>query len=198
MRTSSISHSPSLFNSDVSKTQNPSEHSKNSNHDLFIIKETSRNGTHIFYFDQSGKWRKSERQSAGIEDDSSQIKGAKNGPWARLERAIREFFLPSGYPRSVSKDYWPFQKWSLISGMASSASHVLATQCLLAAVGVGAAATLPVSAGVAWVLKDGLGAAGTMLVAGRFSRRFDVDPKRIRWYPFLPQLVAPHRSQESI
>jgi hypothetical protein len=99
----------------------------------------------------------------------------------RASRWVHRYFFPEGYPESVSRDYWPYQKWWLLGSVAAAANYVLSMQCLLTAVGVGAAAAVTISAGVSWVLKDGLGSVGTMLVAARSSRRFDIDPKSTRW-----------------
>lgn len=53
---------------------------------------------------------------------------------------------------------------------------------MLKALGVGAspAATVGFSAAIKWVMKDGIGALGRLLVGGRLSTVFDEDPKRWR------------------
>ena len=48
-------------------------------------------------------------------------------------------------------------------------------------VSASAASALPMSAAITWVLKDGLGSVGMMLVAGRFAAQFDADPKAAKW-----------------
>jgi hypothetical protein len=40
---------------------------------------------------------------------------------------------------------------------------------------------VPISAGISWVLKDGLGSLMSIFVAGRFARRFDAEPKSSKW-----------------
>ena len=52
---------------------------------------------------------------------------------------------------------------------------------MLTAVGVGEAIALPGAAAISWVLKDGLGALGMMLVASKFGTRFDTDTKKTKW-----------------
>ena len=51
---------------------------------------------------------------------------------------------------------------------------------MLTAVGVGAGA-IPTAAAISWVLKDGLGCLGMILVAGRLGSYFDIETKRMRW-----------------
>lgn len=51
---------------------------------------------------------------------------------------------------------------------------------MLTAVGVGAG-VIPTAAAISWVLKDGLGCLGMILVAGSFGSYFDIETKRMRW-----------------
>lgn len=81
----------------------------------------------------------------------------------------------------MSADYWPFHRWWIVSSLAGSANYVLSMQCLLTAVGMPAIGSVPISAGISWVLKDGFGSLMSMFVAGRFARRFDVEPKTSKW-----------------
>jgi len=93
---------------------------------------------------------------------------------------LKSLFLPVGYPTSVRRDYIHFQKWEVAKGIVSSAGFVISTNALLSAVGLGTA-SFPAAAAISWVLKDGLGCLGMMLVAGAFGKFFDTDTKRIRW-----------------
>ena len=104
-------------------------------------------------------------------------------PFARVERATSTavaYFLPQGYPESVGADYVPYCLWNSAHMALGSAAGVLSTQALLAAVGVGQAAALPIAASLNWVLKDGLGQLAAVLAAATISNRFDADPKRWR------------------
>lgn len=65
--------------------------------------------------------------------------------------------------------------------MGEKISYVLSTAALLNAVGVSSAAALPISAVANWVLRDGLGSAGVMLVASRFGKTMDSRLKASRW-----------------
>ena len=76
------------------------------------------------------------------------------GGWTSTQRnRILEFFMPSGYPRTVTPDYWPVQRYWNIQWATSSALQVFATQSLLTSVGIGTGAALPLSATANWVLK---------------------------------------------
>ena len=104
-------------------------------------------------------------------------------PLARVERAAGTavaYFLPQGFPASVGPDYLPYCMWNSAHMALGSAAGVLSTQALLAAVGVGQAAALPIAASLNWVLKDGLGQLAAVLAAATISNRFDADPKRWR------------------
>eukprot|EP01104_Vermistella_antarctica_P016922 TRINITY_DN5885_c0_g1_i1.p1 TRINITY_DN5885_c0_g1~~TRINITY_DN5885_c0_g1_i1.p1 ORF type:complete len:565 (+),score=57.59 TRINITY_DN5885_c0_g1_i1:152-1846(+) len=104
--------------------------------------------------------------------------------WLAGSSAIR-FYLPQGFPRSVSRDYLPYQSWLFIQNSASSAGYVLSTHSLLSAIGIGTGSALPLAAAISWVLKDGLGCIGQMIVANRFASRFDDDTKRTKWFAAL-------------
>lgn len=118
---------------------------------------------------------------SSINQPKGERKHSKQGIRARMVHALREFFLPAGYPDTVSSDYWPFHRWWILSSLAGAANYVLSMQCLLTAVGMPAIGSVPISAGISWVLKDGLGSLMSMFVAGRFARRFDVEPKSSKW-----------------
>jgi hypothetical protein len=76
-------------------------------------------------------------------------------------------------------------------------SHSLATAALLRAVGVGSAlaaaapaAAPALTAAAKWVLKDGLGAAGRLAVAGRVAGLLDSAPRQWRLYAELAALAG--------
>lgn len=50
---------------------------------------------------------------------------------------FQDFFLPRGYPQSVSADYMNYQIWDSVQAFASSMSSGLATEAVLRGVGVG-------------------------------------------------------------
>ncbi|GIL86926.1 hypothetical protein Vretimale_15536 [Volvox reticuliferus] len=103
-------------------------------------------------------------------------------PLASLPDSIRDLFLPPGYPSSVTPDYLSYQLWSMPTHVTGHLSHSLVTSSLLAAVGVSTspAATVVLSASIKWIIKDGVGALGRLLVGSRFAAEFDEDPRRWR------------------
>ena len=102
--------------------------------------------------------------------------------------AVAAFFLPRGFPDSVTPDYLPYQLAALPVHVAGWLSSSLATTALLAAVVGGsgappaaaAAAVASSSAAVRWLSKDGLGAAGRLAVGSSLGAAIDDDPRRWR------------------
>ncbi|KAJ3339336.1 hypothetical protein HDU93_008341 [Gonapodya sp. JEL0774] len=78
-----------------------------------------------------------------------------------IRRAIQVGFFPKDYPHSVKPQYFGF--------------------ALMMALGLGAATSAGVSAGINWVLKDGIGQLGGVVYASLMSSKFDSEPKRFRW-----------------
>lgn len=92
---------------------------------------------------------------------------------------IASYFLPKGYPHSVSAGYDAFVRGQMIAMTLSTASGVLSMQCMLFAIGLGAG-SLPLAATLNWVIKDGLGQLGGVIFAGMVNNQFDADPKKWR------------------
>lgn len=103
-------------------------------------------------------------------------------PSQSVPAAIRSFFLPQGWPDSVTQDYLQYQIWTFPSHVTGWMSHSLAGSSMLKALGMdaGAAGTVGFSAAIKWVTKDGVGAVGRLFVGGKLSSVFDEDPKRWR------------------
>ncbi|CAI5473325.1 unnamed protein product [Closterium sp. Yama58-4] len=95
-----------------------------------------------------------------------------------VKAAVVRWMLPEGYPDSVTPDYMEYTVWRMRQTVASEMNHVLTTQAMLYAVGLGKGA-IPAAAAVNWVLKDGLGYAAKVTLS-QFGRHFDVSPKRSR------------------
>ena len=111
-----------------------------------------------------------------------------------LARVVAAAFLPRGHPEAVTPDYLPYQLAALPVHVAGWLSSSLATTALLAAVtssssspstlAAGAAAATAVTAGpsaaVQWISKDGIGAAGRLIVGSSLGALIDDDPRRWR------------------
>eukprot|EP00891_Asterochloris_glomerata_P007747 jgi/Astpho2/7747/e_gw1.00116.24.1_t len=92
------------------------------------------------------------------------------------------YFLPKGFPDSVTPDYLAYQLWAVPSHIAGWMGTSLVTSSLLKAVGIdaGAAGAATAAASIRWITKDGIGALGRLLVSGGLGQAFDEDPKRWR------------------
>lgn len=101
---------------------------------------------------------------------------------ARLSRIVRVAFLPVGFPETVSTRYFKYIGYNMIQVTFISLSRVLSTQAMLLAVGLGQGSALPLAAVMNWILKDGLGHLGSIVVGASINTKFDSDPKR---YKFL-------------
>jgi len=105
--------------------------------------------------------------------------GRKKRAFLRQIDNIRDSFFPQ--KSSVTSDYWDYAKYRFTQRIASSCMTILATQQMLAAIGLGASRSIPAAAALNWVLKDGLGRLGKLSVATNFGRSFDSDVKRLRF-----------------
>ncbi|XP_055304546.1 RUS family member 1 isoform X1 [Sitodiplosis mosellana] len=97
-----------------------------------------------------------------------------------LYRIFKNLFLPQGYPDSVSEDYIHYQFWDTVQAFCSTINGTLSTHAILKGVGVGSDIVNPISATVAWVLKDGAGHFGKILFAWWKGSQLDIDSKKWR------------------
>jgi hypothetical protein len=112
--------------------------------------------------------------------------------------ALRDIFLPVGYPDSVAPDYADYQFWDSIQAFCSTVNGLLHTQAMLKGMGVGDAKASAYGALLGWILRDGLSNIGSILFSWRFSRYLDDDCKTWRFVAdlfndsaMLVGLVAP-------
>ncbi len=99
-----------------------------------------------------------------------------------LARIFRNLCLPVGYPESARNNYSLYVRYNLVQVSLISFTRILSTQAMLLAVGIGQPGALPMAAVINWLLKDGLGHLGSILVGTKINTKFDSDPKR---YKFL-------------
>ena len=97
-------------------------------------------------------------------------------------RMIRGLCLPVGYPESATDNYSLFVRYNFVQVSLISLTRILSTQAMLLAVGIAQSGALPMAAVINWLLKDGLGHLGSILVGTKINTKFDSDPKR---YKFL-------------
>ncbi|XP_027066713.1 protein root UVB sensitive 5-like isoform X2 [Coffea arabica] len=125
-----------------------------------------------------------------IEEQVSQSNGSHGSqtsdmelPW--LPQSVKDFWLPTGFPGSVSDDYLAYMLLQFPTNVTGWICHTFVTSSLLKAVGVGSFSGTTAAASAAairWVSKDGIGAVGRLFVGGRFGSLFDDDPKQWRMY----------------
>lgn len=99
-----------------------------------------------------------------------------------IYEALREVFLPQGYPESVSADYRNYQIWDTVQAFCSTISGALTTQAVMKGVGVGDSVATPVSAAITWILKDGSGMTGRIAFAWWKGTYLDADCKKWRLF----------------
>ena len=109
------------------------------------------------------------------------------GDW--MWRSMEWGFLPRGYPASVTHGYMPYVGWTCVGLLSGRIQSVLATQAALFTVGLGSGA-IPMAAAVQWILKDGVGHAGSIMYAAAVNTQFDADAKRYRLHATVALTVA--------
>ncbi|WIA12039.1 hypothetical protein OEZ85_012118 [Tetradesmus obliquus] len=100
----------------------------------------------------------------------------------QLLDALKTLYLPAGYPNTVTDDYLAYQLYTVPAHITGWLSISLTTSSLLKAVGInaGPVGATAAAAAIKWIIKDGIGAAGRLLVGGRLGLEFDDDPRRWR------------------
>jgi hypothetical protein len=87
---------------------------------------------------------------------------------------VRRLFLPQGYPDTVSPDYASSRRWAFLREVAGGAVSYFATSAVMGAVGFGAVG--PITAGMAWMLRDSVDGAGKF-AGSLLASRADQDPR---------------------
>lgn len=109
---------------------------------------------------------------------SKNIQARNESVSKRIGSVLIDTFLPNGYPASVKPDYWDYQCWDSLQGLCSYLRSVLSTKSLLS--GLHVSTSTAVTAAIAWVIKDGFGMIGSLLVAYSCSAWFEVYAKEFR------------------
>ena len=93
---------------------------------------------------------------------------------------LKDIFLPTGYPDSVSNDYLTYQIYDTLQALCSSLSGSLATFAVLKTVGVGNNQANLLSSTLSWLLKDGSGMISSILFTYFNSNYLDIHSKQWR------------------
>ncbi|KAI5663500.1 hypothetical protein M9H77_22823 [Catharanthus roseus] len=150
-----------------------------------ILVERYGNGTTKRY-----EIRKDSRMSTFLEKHVPKSNGSLDSQTSEfdlswLPQIVKDLFLPTGYPGSVSDDYLAYMLLQFPTNVTGWICRTLVTSSLLKAVGVGSFSGTTAAASAAairWVSKDGIGAVGRLFIGGRFGNLFDDDPKQWRMY----------------
>lgn len=105
------------------------------------------------------------------------IKPTKMSISQRLTSWLREMFLPVGYPQSVHRCYAQVHIFQFIETCAASTVSVITTESLLSAVGVSSEVDRGGAAAIQWVITNGFGELGKLVVIQQYSYLFDSYPK---------------------
>lgn len=89
---------------------------------------------------------------------------------------FKALFLPVGYPRTVKPNYERYAMLSALQNVLQSTNIVLSSAFLLYAVGLGAGA-VPVAGALNWLIKDGVGQAGTLIFGRVIAHDFDINTR---------------------
>lgn len=108
--------------------------------------------------------------------------GSAGSTARRLQKLLSDTFLPNGYPDSVRPEYLQYQAWDAVQGLSSYLRSVLTTRSVLAGIGVGSASATPLSAAMTWVLRDGCGMVGGLMIAYFCARSFETYTKEWRLF----------------
>jgi len=113
--------------------------------------------------------------------------------------ALRDLFLPVGYPFTVPPEYTTFQLWNIIQDLCSYLRGIMSTQALLEGMGVGRTDTTALHATIQWVFRDGASMVGGLLFTALSSHDFGQNVKQWRLFAdsinnfgITLDMIAPH------
>ena len=99
-----------------------------------------------------------------------------------LKKSMIRVFLPRDYPNSVKEGYYHFSKYAFYCGTLFHIMNFLSTQALITSLGllVSKPMAFSLSAGMNWVLKDGIGQMGSIFFAAKYSNSIERNLKQWR------------------
>lgn len=95
-------------------------------------------------------------------------------------------FLPTGYPQSVTPDYFDYQVYDSFQAFSSSIASLFANRAVLSAVGVGDKSATSTSALFMKIIQETIGRLGTIFFAWKFGSALEPECKK---YRFMADLV---------
>jgi hypothetical protein len=110
----------------------------------------------------------------------------------RIKNQMKKTFLPRDYPNSVRLGYYNFTQYAFMSGTFFHIMNFISTQVLINALGFGISKSgvILISAGLNWVIKDGIGQIGSIFFSSYFATSFERNLKQWRVISLLMYNVA--------
>ena len=99
-----------------------------------------------------------------------------------FKRKSMKIFFPRDYPYSVKDSYYGFSKYLFITNVCLNVMNFLSTQILINSLGLNISDTkkYAFSAGLNWVIKDGIGQLGSIFFAAKYSHNVERNLKEWR------------------
>ena len=101
-------------------------------------------------------------------------------PSNSIKQMIRKIFFPRDYPNSVKEGYYHYTKYTFYVGILINLMDFLATQVLINSMGVSKNKSMKLSAGLNWVIKDGIGQFSSIFFATKYNHSFEQNLKQWR------------------
>lgn len=98
---------------------------------------------------------------------------------------MNKYLLPRHYPQSVKRGYIHFTLQTLLTNTLINTMNFLSTQMLINKLGLSTMKTNKLSAGLNWVLKNGIGQITAFFYASNLSHAFDRNTKQWRIFSIL-------------
>jgi hypothetical protein len=99
----------------------------------------------------------------------------------RIKDNFTHYFLPKDYPASVKEGYYHFSKYSFLASVSFFVMNFISTQVLINSLDISGTKSYFLTAGLSWVIKEGLGQIGAILFVGRIGNKFDRNVKQWRF-----------------
>ena len=143
--------------------------------EIKIIKKEIQNDSHVKY-EYTTEMKNKQNLFKSI--FSFNFSGVKQ----LVRKGFGKVFLPRDYPNSVKEGYYHFSKYGVLCGVLFHIMNFLSTQALINSLGILSNRTVSfsLSAGMNWVLKDGIGQIGSIFFAAKFSTPIERDLKKWR------------------
>ena len=107
-----------------------------------------------------------------------------------LTSFYRKNFLPRNYPHSVREHYISYCNTTIILGSMINMMNFLSTKTLINHLGTAEQKSIPISAGLNWVLKNGIGQFSSFIFGSVLSHSFEINLKQWRFTSFIIGNIA--------